>query len=77
MRKHGMPRSRATKYVAKKHGVWHQTVIDKYARQLNKRVFEIDQLLEPRRIEEFQALLEEKFARHKEVIRKFFKELGG
>jgi hypothetical protein len=71
----GQDRKQATRNVAKKEGVFYQTIIDKYCRQLGKKAFEIDRLLEPDKLHELQSLLEEKFYAHRDFIRKFFGSL--
>ena len=72
----GQDRKQATRNVAKKEGVFYQTIIDKYCRQLGKRAFEIDRLLEPDKLHELRSLLEEKFSGHRDFIKDFFKSLA-
>ncbi len=72
----GQDRREATRNVAKKEGVFYQTIIDKYCSQLGKKAFEIDQLLEPDKVHELQSLLEKKFSGHRDVIRQFLKSLA-
>ena len=76
VRKLGMARTQATNVVAQKRKLVPQTVIDKYCRQLNKRAYEVDRLLEPQRLNELQSLLSQKFVNHGGLIRDFFKSLG-
>jgi hypothetical protein len=71
----GLSRKEATKMEALKRDYDYQTIIDKYCRQLGKRAFEVDQLLEPENITEFQSLLEEKFPNHRDTTREFFDSL--
>ena len=52
-----------------------QTVIDKYCRQLGKRAYEVDRLLEDQNLMEFRALLERKFVNHRNLIDSFFNSL--
>ena len=52
----GIPRPEATKIVANRHDVAPQTVLDKYCRQLNKKAYEIDRLLEDSNLKNFQNL---------------------
>jgi hypothetical protein len=75
VRRMGQDRREATRNVAKKEGVFYQTIIDKYCRQLGKKAFEIDQLLELDKMHELQSLLEKKFSGHRDVIRQFLKSL--
>lgn len=64
--KQGYSRKEATNIVAKRRGVAPQTVIDKYCRQLDKRAYEIDMLLE--NLPEFKRLLQSYFPNHQYVI---------
>ena len=75
VKKRGYTRTDATKLVAEKRKTAPQTVIDKYCRQLNKKAFEIDQLLQGSHLIEFQSLLEKKFVHHRDVIKDFFNSL--
>ena len=70
----GYTRIDATNFVAKRREVWPQTVIDKYCRQLNKKAYEIDMLIE-QDLTAFKALLQSNFGNHKTYIETFFKEL--
>lgn len=72
----GIPRPEATKVVANRHDVAPQTVLDKYCRQLNKKAYEIDRLLEDTNLKNFQNLLTNKYANHNSLIRKFFNGLS-
>ncbi len=76
VKKEGLTRTDATNKVADKRGTAFQTVIDKYCRQLNKRAFEIDNLLQDGKLDEFRLLLERKFINHKDDIRAFFNSLS-
>ena len=71
----GLTRNEATNIVAKRRGTAPQTVIDKYCRQLNKRAYEIDQLLDDRNLVEFKILLKTRFNRHKDLVESFFESL--
>lgn len=75
VRKLGLSRIQATNRVAQKREVAPQTIIDKYCRQLNKHADEIDRLLDPQNLGEFQSLLEKKFDRYADHIRIFFNSL--
>ena len=71
----GHTRPEATNIVAKRREVAPQTVIDKYCRQLNKKAFEIDRLLE-QDLDKFRAILKKYFPHHHDVIVEFFEKLG-
>ena len=58
VKKSGRNRREATNLVAQRRNTAPQTVIDKYCRQLGKRAYEIDRLLEEENLGEFRALLE-------------------
>lgn len=75
VRKLGLSRIQATNRVAQKREVAPQTIIDKYCRQLNKHADEIDRLLDPHNLGEFQSLLEKKFDSYVDHIRFFFDSL--
>ena len=61
-------RTAATQYVAKRHGVFPQTVLDKYCRQLHKTASEFDRMLEEENLQELRAVLREKFPAHTDAI---------
>ncbi len=71
----GLTRTQATNIVAQRRRTSPQTIIDKYCRQLNKRAYEIDRLLQQQDLTEFKVLLENKFTNHKDVINSFFRAL--
>lgn len=71
----GHSRSEATKIVANRHDVTPQTVLDKYCRQLDKKAYEIDRLLEDSNIQNFKMILRRKYADHSSVINDFFQNL--
>jgi len=75
VKKRGFTRTDATNKVADKRRTAPQTVIDKYCRQLNKKAFEIDNLLQDEKLDDFRLLLERKFINHRDVIRSFFNSL--
>ena len=77
VKKLGLSRKQATNLVAKKRGIATQTVIDKYCRQLNKRAYDVDRLLESKNSEELQALILDRFRTNRDVVREFFQTLGG
>ena len=75
VKKSGRNRNEATNLVAQRKGTAPQTVIDKYCRQLNKRAYEIDRLLEDENLGEFRSLLARRFVNHKDIIGSFFDDL--
>jgi hypothetical protein len=75
VRKLGQDRRDATREVAKREGVFYQTIIDKYCRQLGRKAHEIDKLLESENFNELQSLLKTKFPYHFDLINTFFKAL--
>ena len=65
----GIPRSKATKVVAKIHGgIAPQTVLDKYCRQLNLKASEFDKLISEPALRGLKKILYAKFNGHSEVI---------
>ncbi len=65
----GIPRSKATKDVAKIHGgIAPQTVLDKYCRQLNLKASEFDRLIAEPGLGGLKEILYAKFNGHSEVI---------
>ncbi len=76
MRKGNSSRTEATNIIAQKRNTSPQTVIDKYCRQLNKKAYEIDRLLNEQDLSEFKLLLKNKFIKHKDVINSFFDSLS-
>ncbi len=65
----GVPRSKATKEVAKMHGgIAPQTVLDKYCRQLNLKASEFDRLVAEPGLRGLKEILYAKFNGHREVI---------
>jgi hypothetical protein len=75
VRKRGLTRTEATNKVADQRLTAPQTILDKYCRQLNKKAYEIDRLLEEKNLDEFKSLLDNKFINHRDVIKKFFATL--
>jgi len=75
VKKLGLSRRQATNLVAKKRRITPQAVIDKYCRQLGKRAYDVDRLLESKDSEGLQAVLLEKFRSHRDVVRDFFQTL--
>jgi hypothetical protein len=76
VKKSGRNRREATALVAQRRNTAPQTVIDKYCRQLGKRAYEIDRLLEDQNLGELRALLERKFVNHRDLINSFFTSLN-
>lgn len=76
VKKLGLSRKQATNLVAKKRGIAFQTVIDKYCRQLGKRAYDVDLLLESKSSEGLRGLLLERFKRNRDVLRDFFQTLA-
>ena len=76
VKKSGRNRREATNLVAQRRNTAPQTVIDKYCRQLGKRAYEIDRLLEDESLREFRELLENRFVNHRELIISFFASLN-
>lgn len=70
--KQGEDRVGATKKVALAHGIKYPTVVDKYARQLGKRVLEINKMLQEPEFHELKALLKKKYGAHSDTIEEFF-----
>jgi len=62
------PRTAATQFVAKQHGVFPQTVLDKYCRQLQLSATEFDQLLEQTDLVKLREILKSKFPAQAELI---------
>jgi len=75
VRKIGLSRSEATNLAAQKHHITSQAILDKYCRQLGKRAYEIDRMLEPENSRDLQSLLGSRYSNHRELIDDFFKSL--
>jgi len=73
--KQGDSRVEATKKVAQLNDIEYSTVVDKYARQLGKRVFEINEMLQEPKYYQFKALLQNKFNIYSDKIEEFFNKL--
>ena len=76
VKKLGLSRRQATNLVAKKRGIAPQTVIDKYCRQLDKRAYEVDRLLESKNSEGLQELLFNRYRSNRDVVSDFFQSLA-
>ncbi len=61
-------RTAATQFVAKQHGIFPQTVLDKYCRQLQLTASQFDGLLEQKGLVDLRRILRSKFPAHTEVI---------
>lgn len=77
IKKSNRSRTEATNIVARRRDTAPQTIIDKYCRQLNKKAYEIDELLEEQDLSGFKLLLKNKFTNHKDVIDNFFDSFSG
>ena len=75
VKKRGYPRTEATNKVATMRNTDPPTIHDKYCRQLNKKAFEVDNLLQDHKLSDFQSLLKSKFTSHSDVIDDVFKTL--
>ncbi len=76
VKKEGFNRVEATHKVADIRGISTQTVLDKYCRQLNKRAYEVDELLTTARLDKFKALLIGKYPYHKAIIEGIFSDIS-
>ena len=74
--KEGFNRVEATHKVADIRGISTQAVLDKYCRQLNKRAYEVDELLTTAKLDEFKALLIAKYPYHKATIEGIFSDIS-
>lgn len=74
VKKDAFKRNDATHIVAKRHGVFPQTVNDKYGRQLGITADEFDRILAKLDMSELETLLIEKFPSHGGAIRKFLRD---
>jgi hypothetical protein len=72
VKKRGRSRNEATNIVAERRKTAPQTVIDKYCRQLGKRAYDIDRLLQDQNLDEFRVLLESRFASQQGLVSSFF-----
>lgn len=61
-------RTGATQFVAKQHGVFPQTVLDKYCRQLDLTANQFDRLLEQENLADLRQVLRSKFPEHAEIV---------
>ena len=75
MEVNGYARTQATNRVAKRRGTAPQTITDKYCRQLNKRAYEIDDLLSEPGYGQFRELLRSKFSEQQGIIDTYFDSL--
>lgn len=76
VKKHGLPRTKATALVAKRWNIANQTVIDKYCRQLGKTALEIDALLSERDLSNFEILLKSKYPKEEKLISDFIRKIA-
>ncbi len=75
VKKRGKSRNEATNIVAERRKTAPQTVIDKYCRQLGKRAYDIDRLLQDQNFDEFRVLLESRFKSYRDIVSSFFRSL--
>lgn len=75
VRARGMSRPDATKEVADKYRVEPQTVLDKYCRQLGKKAYEVDQMLDESDLLGFKRILNQKYIEHSSVIIRFLNNI--
>ncbi len=68
----GHSRLEATKIVAERNDTVPTTVMDKYARQLNLKAMEVDDLLKEPGFIEFKNILANKYSTYKELIDIYF-----
>ncbi|HJX68601.1 MAG TPA: hypothetical protein VJ406_00035 [Dehalococcoidia bacterium] len=76
VKKEGCSRVEATHKVADIRRISTQAVLDKYCRQLNKRAYEIDELLTTAKLDEFKALLVTKYPYHKATVERIFDDIS-
>ena len=74
--KEGFNRVEATHKVADIRGISTQAILDKYCRQLNKRAYQIDELLTPAKLDRFKALLIGKYPHHEAIIEGIFSDIS-
>ena len=75
VKKEGLSRVEATRTVADLRDISTQAVIDKYTRQLDKRAYEVDELLMPSNMDRFKTILMERFPNHAKVVESTFEEI--
>ncbi|MFC1882258.1 hypothetical protein ACFL2S_12265 [Thermodesulfobacteriota bacterium] len=68
----GHSRLEATKIVAERNDTVPTTVMDKYARQLDLKAMEVDELLKEPGYNEFKNLLKSKYSTYKDLIDIYF-----
>jgi len=76
VKKEGFNRVEATHKVADIRRISTQAVLDKYCRQLNKRAYEVDELLTTANLDKFKALLIRKYPYHKATIEGIFSDIS-
>jgi hypothetical protein len=75
IKKNGLSRSEATNKIAQRSGVYPQTILDKYCRQLGKSAAEFDRLLQEPKLTELKSILEKKYSHDRSTIISFFEDL--
>jgi negative regulator of replication initiation len=76
VKKEGFNRIEATHKVADIRRISTQAVLDKYCRQLNKRAYEVDELLTTANLDKFKTLLIVKYPYHKATIERIFSDIS-
>ena len=76
VKKEGLSRVEATHKVADIRGISTQAILDKYCRQLDKRAYEIDELLMMQNLKKFEAMLIEKHPYHRTLIQDIFDDIS-
>ncbi len=76
VKKAGLSRVQATHTVADIRGISTQAVLDKYCRQLDKRAYEIDELLMMQNLKKFESMLMEKHPYHRSLIQDIFNDIS-
>jgi hypothetical protein len=71
----GHSRLEATKIVAERNDTVPTTVMDKYARQLNLKAVEVDELLKEPGYNEFKNILINKYSTYRELIDMYFENM--
>lgn len=75
MEMNGHSRLEATKIVAERNDTVPTTVMDKYARQLNLKAVEVDELLKEPGYNEFKNILINKYSTYRELIDMYFENM--
>lgn len=76
VKKEGLSRVEATHKVADIRGISTQAILDKYCRQLDKRAYEVDELLMMQNLKKFESMLIEKHPYHRSLIQDIFNDIS-